>query len=1017
LDYPTELLAPTLGSVFAGNATQDFLLCFGNNEYAAPTYKETLFCMLPYFAGTSTYCNSVWGSRSVEIEVSGDIEFLKVPKLPRETVAPNSIRAHKSGDKYTLELSATRWLQYSTTHDSIGTHREIIQIPAEPIYLCARSTNWQGKNAQFSIRFRHAYLRTRDKKRCNDHTLLHMALIGAVSFVWLIPYFTALVAAVVAYDHGLKIMLTLFMLSTSVVCLTPLMLTRHNRQLARQYFNYFFTRMQAQDTRQQIKKRLPLFQAVFFSSLLIFCGFSFIYLAYYYDAMGRETRNTCFKVVLSISISWLVFSLCRSFERFFRDWLWIGMSVSLSYILDHRLNPLCRNEVVVATMVISQGVRLLVPRFIQFEFINALVSTALPRLEGVSTKLRIPLPYQIYEHHSLRHLVDGATQQGSPGPLGTSGGITHMSTSTGDLNALRHSISSRASLTHIAELQPLVDYIDEVVEGSVGNEEEGDMGNDELLSDSGKREEGEEEGDGALSTRVSEPGSAAGVDGAVWWPGSSSAARRSSDSSAGALEDRWRARNANTPHKHTLSPAPVAVVYENAPLWARLSELPGAANAITPPGPAQFAESTAATQQRNREALMQREGLDMVAIPLFGAAAVQNVIESGALEQGKAAEEGESGKMRLRSKNKKRAEVKNVQSAQAENTAPVSSTAAAPSSAASQLNMAENLVGAAHIPLSLVGPILRTSESAGEAAQAVRMWLPLATNDLKLVQALQYVASSLREGSVTCTWLAPLEKQLCFSTVLSLDADSDTPGNVASAVSNVCAVISTWSANAGLDCRLLAQGGEQERLLLLRLPSGSAPCSILAQLQTGKAAVRNLLFALRQQVPGLLADGAVMVNHQPLLSLERLVPCMQLVRCAYTVRLPDAFAADRLLAEHAQCSQYEVSAFICNTLNAVLTALELSPVVVDLVRCCSFQVARSDSHPAHFAVVVKAPVLHAPQHQLQTFESTAAARRCLALLLGGGDGTACGHNSAALSEALATVAALSYVAFLLNSES
>jgi hypothetical protein len=292
------------------------------------------------------------------------------------------------------------------------------------------------------------------------------------------------------------------------------------------------------------------------------------------------------------------------------------------------------------------------------------------------------------------------------------------------------------------------------------------------------------------------------------------------------------------------------------------------------------------------------------------------------------------------------------------------------------------------------------------------MWLPLATNDLTLVRALQFVASNVRERTVTCAWWAPLEKQLCFSTVLSLDLNGDTPGNFASAAS----AVTSWSASAGLDCRLLAQGGEQERLLLLRLPSGTAACSVLAQLQAGKATMRSLLSALGEQVPGLRADGAVLVNHQPLLSLERLVPYMQFVRCAYSVRLPNALAADRLLATHAHCSLYEVSAHICNSLNAVLTALELGPAAEALVRCCSFQIVRCDNDPAALlTVVAKVPVLHSQQQQ-RAVEHTAAARRCLGLLLGIRGSAESGPGSAAVEEALATVAALSYVAFLLSSE-
>ena len=65
-------------------------------------------------------------------------------------------------------------------------------------------------------------------------------------------------------------------------------------------------------------------------------------------------------MTISIAVSWCVFSLCRSFERFLRDWAWIAMSVALAHILDPHLNPLSREEVIVSAMVMSKLLRLLV---------------------------------------------------------------------------------------------------------------------------------------------------------------------------------------------------------------------------------------------------------------------------------------------------------------------------------------------------------------------------------------------------------------------------------------------------------------------------------------------------------------------------------------------------------------------------------------------------------------------------------------------------------------------------------
>jgi hypothetical protein len=430
-------------------------------------------------------------------------------------------------------------------------------------------------------------------------------------------------------------------------------------------------------------------------------------------------------------------------------------------------------------------------------------------------------------------------------------------------------------------------------------------------------------------------------------------------------------------------------------------------------------DSTATMQQRNREALLQHEGLDLSGVPMYGTSSPQQDPAAGARSQANAAEE-DSGKMRLRSKNKKRAEVKNSESEEGGRATQESSaeatTAGITNDAGRQQAMAGSVVGAVHIPLSLVGLIVRVTAASGSVGREVRSWLPMSTSYLQLVQELQNVTSTVRDGSATCTWLAPLEETLCISTVLSLNQTSGASLSSAEVWDRLCAMIASWTASSGsgLDCRVLAQGSAQERLLQLRLSTGNALCSILALLHSGKAAIRSLLTALLEQIPDLRA-GDILVNHQPLMSLERFVPYMHLVRYECTLCLADASAVDNLLVAHARCSMCEASAHICNSLNAVLTALELSPASHALVQCCEFQILRSDQEPALVTVVAKAPVLQAPQQAAG--ERSIVARKCLEILLGRPDGSDGDDTGAAVSEALATVAALSYVAFLLRSES
>ena len=117
---------------------------------------------------------------------------------------------------------------------------------------------------------------------------------------------------------------------------------------AKHYLRYFFTRVQAEETRLVIRERLPVFQAIYFSSALLILGSAGSYLIYSYFGIDREIRNVLVKITLAVGSSWFVFFVCRSFERFFRDWVWLVMSVGLAQVMDGHLNPMCKDEMVVS---------------------------------------------------------------------------------------------------------------------------------------------------------------------------------------------------------------------------------------------------------------------------------------------------------------------------------------------------------------------------------------------------------------------------------------------------------------------------------------------------------------------------------------------------------------------------------------------------------------------------------------------------------------------------------------------
>jgi hypothetical protein len=340
-EYPVKLLPPITGTFFSTILTHDQLTCFGNRDYFQPTYFMTMLCMLPFMS--EDHCFAVWGSRSIIIESSESVELLKL-----STSLP-----HESMHGEIVPIDATRWLEIPSVSAYGAGYKEVFQIYAEPVYLCARSNDWRGGDAQFSITFRGAFLRDNDKRQCHEKTLMHIGVIFALSSAWLLPYVAAMAVAVFMFLHGLQIVLGLFAVSALVLCLAPLMLTRRNRHVARLYFNYFFTRISTDDTHSVIRRQLPVFQALFFCSALICGGSLSAYLLYYHGGVDREVRNTLLKGVLSVAVGWFVFFVCRSGERFFRDWLWLAMCVGLAQMMDSHINPLSRDKVVVAAMIIS----------------------------------------------------------------------------------------------------------------------------------------------------------------------------------------------------------------------------------------------------------------------------------------------------------------------------------------------------------------------------------------------------------------------------------------------------------------------------------------------------------------------------------------------------------------------------------------------------------------------------------------------------------------------------------------
>lgn len=336
--YPVQLLG-TPASDLRFQVESDALTCFENTEHSAPNYFDAFMCLFPW---ASHSCESIWGSRALVIEISGSAEVLKLSQPVKRVHSADSI----------VPLNATRWLLLSSPSNS-STVREIVQVAAEPLYLCARSNDWNGHSAELSFSFRHVYVRERDRAKCLERLFYHFLLLYTLSSRWFLPYVVALSVGVWSFQYGLQKIILLGSCSSLVLCLAPLMLTKKHRHHAKLYLHYFFTRSQAEEAQQLIRKRMPLFQAAFFSSALLCIGCMGSYMVFHYFGISRDARNTLLNGTISMSLTWLAFFICRSFERFFSEWIWVAVSVGLAKSLEEDVNPLSRDKIAIALFVFS----------------------------------------------------------------------------------------------------------------------------------------------------------------------------------------------------------------------------------------------------------------------------------------------------------------------------------------------------------------------------------------------------------------------------------------------------------------------------------------------------------------------------------------------------------------------------------------------------------------------------------------------------------------------------------------
>lgn len=228
VNYPVKLLQPVTGTSFSGDVDKHYLTCFGNQDYRPATFLEGIYCMS---GATWIYplysCQSLWGSRSVSVSVDGSVEIFRMEKLPRE-----------SSHTY---LNASHWLHLDSKR---GTYsHEIVNVEATPVYLCVRSNDWQDQHnhSRFALHFRSAYIRGRDRTACIRKMLSEASFLLGMSVSWLCPLLKAYWAATFSYQYGLNIFIAIVSLSVTTLLLTPFVLTRKNREIARYSYKLYFS--------------------------------------------------------------------------------------------------------------------------------------------------------------------------------------------------------------------------------------------------------------------------------------------------------------------------------------------------------------------------------------------------------------------------------------------------------------------------------------------------------------------------------------------------------------------------------------------------------------------------------------------------------------------------------------------------------------------------------------------------------------------------------------------------------
>jgi hypothetical protein len=221
--------------------------------------------------------------------------------------------------------------------------------------------------------YREGALRYEDMRDTKLKVLIHIIIMLLISSTVMIPYLASSATSWFIYRHGLQYFLMIVTLSCCVVSLTPFMLTRKNRLLIYQYVRHHFSRNRMGDTDLIIRDKLPLFQSLYLSSVVVCLGSTLSLLSFLYFGIDREMRNTLLKLTFAIAGSLLTFFLCQSFERFFNQWFWVIVAVYLAKSIEMHVNPMSRDKALIVCILCSFGLKLVLPSIVKVLGINRMI--------------------------------------------------------------------------------------------------------------------------------------------------------------------------------------------------------------------------------------------------------------------------------------------------------------------------------------------------------------------------------------------------------------------------------------------------------------------------------------------------------------------------------------------------------------------------------------------------------------------------------------------------------------------